>query len=186
MRAGPLPLSLAYAAANAALNACKAIGYPNATAVIVDTGGHTLVVWRSPTAVDPTIEAARRKAYTAARTGMSSADFGRSKGWPVPSRPPASAAANAPADGGGSGTAATPAPDQGPLPPGATRATTVTPGVPPIIYDGDPNLVPMGGGLPLMSAGRIVGGIGLSGAMGPALDEKCSRAGAEAVRDRVK
>lgn len=180
MTAGPLSLELAQQAADAALQACKKIGYPNATSVVVDTGGHTLLVWRSPTAVDPTIEAARRKAYTAAKTGMTSAEFGKSKGWSVPTRPPANAG-NAPAGVGAPGE-----PPVENLPPGAVRSPTATPGVPSIIYDGDPNLVPMGGGLPIMSHGKVVGGIGLSGAMGPVLDEQCSSAGANAIKDKVK
>jgi len=171
MKAGPLSLPLAYKAASAALEACQGIGYPNATAVVVDTGGHTLLVLRSPTAVDPTVEAARRKAYTAVKTGMSSADFGKSKGWAPPARRPANGASP---------------PDEPPLPPGAVRAPTATPGVPSIIYDGDPNLVPMGGGVLITSHSKSVGGIGLSGAMGPVLDEQCSSAGAQAIKDQVE
>lgn len=176
MEAGPLSLELAQKAADAALQACKKMGYPNATAVVVDTGGHTLLVWRSPTAVDPTIEAARRKAYTVVKTGMTSAEFGKSKGWSVPAPVPGAAASSrAPAD-----------PSIDNLPPGATRSPTATEGVPPIIYDNDPSLVPMGGGVPILSQSKIVGGIGLSGGMGPVVDEQCSKAGADAIKDKAK
>ncbi|PJK30181.1 GlcG/HbpS family heme-binding protein [Minwuia thermotolerans] len=41
----------------------------------------------------------------------------------------------------------------------------------------------LGGGVPVEAAGSIVGGVGVSGAPGGALDDACARAGIEAVMD---
>jgi glc operon protein GlcG len=46
---------------------------------------------------------------------------------------------------------------------------------------GFPGSVPSEGGLPLVSDGKIVGGIGLSGDLGPN-DSQCAQAGADAVK----
>ncbi|MEL6220696.1 MAG: heme-binding protein, partial [Pseudomonadota bacterium] len=42
------------------------------------------------------------------------------------------------------------------------------------------------GGLPVMSAGSIVGGVGVSGAPEPAIDDDCARAGIDAISDRLE
>jgi uncharacterized protein GlcG (DUF336 family) len=49
-----------------------------------------------------------------------------------------------------------------------------------------PNVVVIGGGLPIEAAGSIVGGVGVSGAPGGEADEGCARAGIEKVRDRIE
>jgi uncharacterized protein GlcG (DUF336 family) len=43
--------------------------------------------------------------------------------------------------------------------------------------------LPLGGGVPVDAAGSLVGGVGVSGAPGPDLDDACARAGIEAVAD---
>ncbi|MBK1634441.1 GlcG/HbpS family heme-binding protein [Rhodovulum adriaticum] len=41
----------------------------------------------------------------------------------------------------------------------------------------------LGGGVPIEHAGALVGGIGVSGAPGPDLDDECARAGIAAIED---
>ncbi|WP_372624773.1 GlcG/HbpS family heme-binding protein [Falsiroseomonas sp.] len=48
-----------------------------------------------------------------------------------------------------------------------------------------PGYVFLGGGVPVESAGSIVGGVGVSGAPGGAEDDACARAGISAVEDRL-
>lgn len=48
-----------------------------------------------------------------------------------------------------------------------------------------PGVLVLGGGVPVMAAGSIVGGIGVSGAPGPDIDEGCARAGIQAISDRL-
>ena len=43
----------------------------------------------------------------------------------------------------------------------------------------------LGGGVPVTAAGSIVGGVGVSGAPAPDLDEACAEAGIEAIADRL-
>lgn len=43
----------------------------------------------------------------------------------------------------------------------------------------------VGGGLPIESSGSLVGGIGVSGAPGSGADEKCARAGRDAIEDAL-
>ena len=50
---------------------------------------------------------------------------------------------------------------------------------------GDKNMVTFAGGVPLMSGGKIIGAIGVSGAEPSSEDEKCARAGIAAVHDRL-
>ena len=45
--------------------------------------------------------------------------------------------------------------------------------------------LPLGGGLVVEGAGTIVGGIGVSGAPSPDLDDACAAAGIEAIEDRI-
>ncbi len=49
-----------------------------------------------------------------------------------------------------------------------------------------PGALVLGGGLPVEAQGTIVGGIGVSGAPGPDIDEACARAGIEAISDRLE
>jgi uncharacterized protein GlcG (DUF336 family) len=46
-----------------------------------------------------------------------------------------------------------------------------------------PRVVAIGGGLPIESAGSLVGGIGVSGAPGGEADDVCAKAGVRAIRD---
>lgn len=48
-----------------------------------------------------------------------------------------------------------------------------------------PGYIFLGGGVPVDSAGSIVGGIGISGAPGGPEDDACARAGIAAVEDRL-
>ncbi|MEO1315871.1 MAG: heme-binding protein [Pseudomonadota bacterium] len=51
---------------------------------------------------------------------------------------------------------------------------------------GIPGALFLGGGLPVMSAGSIVGGIGVSGAPEPSIDDECARAGIEAISELLE
>lgn len=46
-----------------------------------------------------------------------------------------------------------------------------------------PGALFLGGGLPIQAAGSIVGGVGVSGAPQPELDERCAEAGIEAISE---
>lgn len=48
-----------------------------------------------------------------------------------------------------------------------------------------PGALVLGGGVPVESAGSIVGGIGISGAPDPTLDEECALAGVAAIADKL-
>jgi len=48
-----------------------------------------------------------------------------------------------------------------------------------------PGALVLGGGVPVQSAGSIVGAVGVSGAPGPELDEGCANAGIQAISDRL-
>jgi len=74
--AAGVPLELALDAARAAISACKANGY-NVTVTILDPDLSTRVVLRGDGAPGGTVQIAYRKAYTVIKTGMSSADFGK-------------------------------------------------------------------------------------------------------------
>jgi uncharacterized protein GlcG (DUF336 family) len=43
------------------------------------------------------------------------------------------------------------------------------------------NTLFVGGGLPILRSGALIGGVGVSGATGPGLDEKCARAAADII-----
>jgi uncharacterized protein GlcG (DUF336 family) len=49
-----------------------------------------------------------------------------------------------------------------------------------------PGVVMIGGGIPIDSGGTLVGAIGVSGAPGGAEDERCAKAGVEAIRDALE
>jgi len=154
-----LPLDTAYLAAKAAIDACVADGYPKSAAVVADLTGVEEVVLRAPGAPEPTVESARRKAYTVAKTGMSSYAFGKSKGFvDHPPNPPAAVGGARPAPAAGFNPFA---------------------GLP--VYDNDPQLIPWGGGVPIKLRGVLAGSVALSGAPGPLKDESCALAGAAEV-----
>lgn len=48
-----------------------------------------------------------------------------------------------------------------------------------------PGALVLGGGVPVESAGSIVGGVGVSGAPGPEIDERCANAGIEAISEEL-
>ena len=49
-----------------------------------------------------------------------------------------------------------------------------------------PGALALGGGVPVQAAGSIVGGVGVSGAPGPDLDEDCATAGIATISDRLE
>jgi uncharacterized protein GlcG (DUF336 family) len=63
----------------------------------------------------------------------------------------------------------------------ATQATESASGIRQL-----PRVVAIGGGLPIESAGALVGGIGVSGAPGGEADDACARAGVAAIRDDLE
>ena len=77
--AKPFALSLALEAAQAALAACGAANAP-AVVEVMDSAFNPKVVIAADGARANLVEFARRKAYTVIKTGMSSADFGKSVG----------------------------------------------------------------------------------------------------------
>jgi uncharacterized protein GlcG (DUF336 family) len=48
-----------------------------------------------------------------------------------------------------------------------------------------PGALVLGGGVPVQSAGSVVGAVGVSGAPGPELDEGCANAGIQAISDHL-
>jgi len=88
VHAAGVPLELALEAAHTAISACKANGY-NVTVTILDPDLSTRVVMRGDGAPEGTVQIGYRKAYTVIKTGMSSAEFGKSV--PAPPAPPAGA-----------------------------------------------------------------------------------------------
>jgi len=88
--AAPLPLSQLLAAAQTAVDTCKANGY-SVTVTVLDADLSTRLVLRGDGAPDRTVEIGRRKAYTVVKTGMSSSEFGKT----VP-KPTASASSPSP------------------------------------------------------------------------------------------
>ncbi|MBI4988612.1 MAG: heme-binding protein [Rhodocyclales bacterium] len=49
-----------------------------------------------------------------------------------------------------------------------------------------PHVVALGGGMPIEAGGSILGGIGVSGAPGGDIDEKCAKAGIDAIKDALE
>jgi len=49
-----------------------------------------------------------------------------------------------------------------------------------------PGVVILGGGIVIEAGGSLVGGVGVSGALGGEADEACAKAGIDAVRDRIE
>ena len=49
-----------------------------------------------------------------------------------------------------------------------------------------PNVVALGGGVPIEGGGSILGGIGVSGAPSAEADDKCAKAGLAAIRDALE
>ena len=62
----------------------------------------------------------------------------------------------------------------------ATRPGTLSAGI-----RGISLALPLGGGVPVESAGSLVAGIGVSGAPGPDIDDDCARAGIAAIEDLI-
>lgn len=77
--AKPFALSLALEAAQAALAACGAANAP-AVVEVMDSAFNPKVVLAADGTRPNLVEFARRKAYTVIKTGMSSAEFGKSVG----------------------------------------------------------------------------------------------------------
>jgi uncharacterized protein GlcG (DUF336 family) len=71
-----IPLDAAVDAARAAVSECRAKGY-SVTVTILDADYSARVVLRDSSAAAPTVDIARRKAYTVLKMGVSSGDFGK-------------------------------------------------------------------------------------------------------------
>jgi len=143
-----IPFDLAMEAARTALDNCKASGY-KVSVTVLDSDTKAIVTLRDGAGAN-SLDAARRKAYTAAKSGMSSMSFGKSIGF---------------------------------------VSTRRTPNDPPTqfgVINGDPELIPFGGGLPIKIGGELMGAIATSGAPGPDKDEACSQAGLTKISDRLK
>jgi uncharacterized protein GlcG (DUF336 family) len=54
------------------------------------------------------------------------------------------------------------------------------------LRDMDPNILMLGGGLPIEIGGDVIGGIGVGGAPGAQLDEACARAGLDSIAANLK
>jgi uncharacterized protein GlcG (DUF336 family) len=92
--AAPLPLSQLLAAAQMAVDTCKAHGYA-VTVTVVDADLSTRLVLRGEGAQSPTVDVSRRKAYTVVKTGMTSGEFGKTVPKPAPAAPNPGAATSA-------------------------------------------------------------------------------------------
>lgn len=71
-----LPMEIAIAIAQGAIESCVAKGYPE-SAVVVDADGETLVAIRGDNAAPHTVENARRKAYTAMSFRTSTTEYAK-------------------------------------------------------------------------------------------------------------
>jgi uncharacterized protein GlcG (DUF336 family) len=49
-----------------------------------------------------------------------------------------------------------------------------------------PNVLMLGGGVPVEVAGQLIGAVGVSGATGGNEDDQCARAGIKAVIDKLE
>jgi uncharacterized protein GlcG (DUF336 family) len=96
--AAPPPFSQLLAAAQVAIDTCKAKGYA-VTVTVVDADLSTRLVLRSEGAPSQTVDISRRKAYTVVKTGMSSGEFGKTVPKPAPAAPGASTSASPPLPG---------------------------------------------------------------------------------------
>ena len=70
-----LSYPMALAIATGAIDACKALGFNSAAAVVVDRAGDTMVALKDDNARPHAMEAARRKAYTARTFGITTTEF---------------------------------------------------------------------------------------------------------------
>lgn len=84
--AAPPPFSQLLAAAQVAIDTCKAKGYA-VTVTVVDADLSTRLVLRSEGAPSQTVDISRRKAYTVVKTGMSSGEFGKTAPKPAAAAP---------------------------------------------------------------------------------------------------
>jgi uncharacterized protein GlcG (DUF336 family) len=85
--AAGIPIDRAIAAAEAAINACKAQGFA-VTVTILEPDLSTRIVIRADGAPAETVGFAYRKAYTVIKTGLTSGDFGKSVPAPASKGPP--------------------------------------------------------------------------------------------------
>jgi uncharacterized protein GlcG (DUF336 family) len=86
----PPPLDRLLDAAQVALASCKASGYA-VTVSVLDADFGMRILLRADAAPERTVDTARRKAYTAIKTGQSSADYGRTLAQSGPASPGVSA-----------------------------------------------------------------------------------------------
>ncbi len=130
-----LPLATAQQLATEAMNSCTDFGY-NVSVAVVDASGLTLTHLRNNLAGPHTLESSRRKAFTAASLGRSTAELAK-----LIKEMPESVG----------------------------------------LRDMDPNILILGGGLPISVNGELLGGIGVGGAPGGNLDQSCAKVAIEKV-----
>jgi len=133
-----IPMTVAIAMAQAAVESCVAKGYPE-SAVVVDRAGETLVAIRGDNSGPHTLENARRKAYTAMSFRIPTTEYAKRFA------------------------------DNNPT---VRQQVTL------------PNVIAIGGGLPIKFGNEVIGGIGASGS--PGVDEPCVQAGIDKVADQLK
>lgn len=158
-----ISLQLAFEGASAALEACADIHFGGGSVAVLDQYGVPIVAIRQPGGRGVDIEVARRKAYTALRAGVSSADFGKSVNYRAGAAQPA--------------VAGTPAPK--PTGPDLNFDPLNLP-----VWNNDPHLVPFGGGLLIKAGDRIVGAIGVTGV--PPRDGPCAKAGQSYIEEKLR
>ena len=134
-----LTTETAMKAAQAALHKCRAEGF-QVTVAVVDRSGVTQVVLRDRFASPFSVDAAQRKAVTAANFRMPTSDLDRE-----------------------------------------LQAGRPTAGIRSM-----PNVAAIAGGVPIEAAGSLVGAIGVSGAPGPANDERCAQAGIKSIAEDLE
>ena len=177
-----LTLDAALHAAQAALAQCRAAGVQAAVAV-VDRDGLPQLMLRDTLAPALAARVAQAKAYTAASFDAPSGALNgleSPQGRAAPSPPPEGAEAGpadaparigAPAEGPGASGPSLPEPSWGG--PAMARERAALARMPGLLF--------AGGGLPIDAAGQRYGAIGVSGSPSAELDQRCARAGVDAI-----
>ena len=155
--ADELPLNLAVEAAQTAIDTCKPQGRI-ITVMVVDKDAVPRVILRD-TAPGRGVAMARRKAYTALKTGMSSEDFVKSLGDKAPKAPKPTTA------------------DPHPELPGVN-------GDKEMVAAGGALLIKMGG--QVVGAISVSGSHWENGVSGGIFDENCAKAGLDKIASRMK
>jgi uncharacterized protein GlcG (DUF336 family) len=134
-----LTTETALKAAQGALQKCRGEGF-QVTVAVVDRSGVTQVILRDRFASPFSVDAAQRKAVTAANFKMATSDLDRE----------------------------------------------LQPGRPTAGIRNMPSVAAIAGVVPFEAAGSLVGAIGVSGAPGPANDERCAHAGIKSIAEDLE